>query len=78
MATIITGVTAAAQTAFAEWLRGILAHPEHADRHAAAAIAEHDWGSSLSLEIRGRYTASGAPADYTFVSDDMTTEEVED
>ena len=51
--TIFTGPTAAARAEFIDWLRGVLAAPEHARRHADAAIAEHDWEHSLSLEIRG-------------------------
>lgn len=78
MTTIITGPTASARAEFIEWLRGVLAAPEHAERHAGAAIAEHDWGRSPSLEIRGYYTRSGAPADYEFHRDDLTTEEVHD
>lgn len=78
MTTIFTAPTAAAAAEFVEWLRGILAKPEHAERHADDAIGKHDWGRSLSLEVRGMYTASGAPADYTFSADDMQTEEIDD
>jgi hypothetical protein len=67
----------AARVEFVEWLRGVLAKPEHAERHADAAIAEHDWNRSLSLEIRGLYTASGNPADYTFHPDDMQVEDLD-
>lgn len=74
---IFTTPTAAARIEFAEWLRGILARPETAERHADAAIEEHDWGRSLSLEIRGMYTATGAPAGYEFSPADMQTEDID-
>lgn len=74
---IFTAPTAAARIEFIEWLADVLAKPETAERHADAAIAEHDWDRSLSLEIRGLYTASGAPADYTFSADDMQTEDID-
>lgn len=77
MTTIFTTPTAAARNEFAAWLRGILANPEHAERHADAAIAEHDWDRSLSLEIRGMYTATGAPAGYEFSPADMQTEDID-
>lgn len=75
-ATIITGPTAAARAEFVEWLRGVLAATQHAERHADAAIAEHDWGRGLSLEIRGRYTRTGTPMDYEFHPSDMAAEVV--
>lgn len=78
MTTIFTAPTATARAEFVEWLRGILTRPETAERHADAAIGEHDWGRSLSLEIRGLFTATGAPTDYTFSPADMRAEEIDD
>lgn len=69
--------TDAAEADFVEWLRSVLKQPDNAERHAKAAIDEHDWGRIRNLEIRGHYTATGNPATYSFSDDDMIMEEVE-
>ena len=74
MTAIITGVTGEARAEFVEWLRGVLAAPENAERHADAALAEIDWGARRSYEARGHYTRSGAPDVYEFAPDDLRCE----
>ena len=71
------GITPQAHAVFEEWLTGVLKHPENAERHADALIAQQDWSASTIIEVSGFHTASGNPITYYFGPDEMITESCE-
>ncbi len=76
--TFFSGPTVEATAEFVEWLREQLKAPQNAERHAAALLGDHDWGNSLTVEVRGFYTRTGNPITYSFSEAEMRVETIDE
>jgi len=74
---IFTGINQQAREVFVDWLAGILKHPDSAERHADALIAQQDWSASTIIEVSAFHTACRNPITYHFAPDEMITEACE-